>query len=118
MKPSKGEMNHTEKPKKARHTPGPWETGCQLSKVQVNPPGWNQPMFIADCDVAWGPSTEDEKCANAQLIAAAPDLLSSLSLLLRTCQDAHRHGWVKSEREAIQFAAVEAQAAIAKARGL
>jgi len=46
---------------------------------------------------------------------AAPDLNSALSELLRTCQDAARHGWTDAEKEAIQWAAVEAQAALAKA---
>ena len=93
----------------AKHTPGPWETGCLMSKVQVNPPGWNQPMFIADCDVAWGPATEDEKCANAQLIAAAPELLDALTDLVGGCG---------KEGDLFNGAAMEkARSAIAKAEG-
>lgn len=68
------------------------------------------------CDVQWwsddhprGPSKE-ESIANARLIAAAPDLLDALTLMLDECHDTERD-------DAIIEAVTKARAAIAKATG-
>lgn len=58
---------------------------------------------------------EDEAFQKCKLMAAAPELMESLCILLRTCQDAARHGWKPCEIDAIQFAVVGAQSAIKKA---
>jgi hypothetical protein len=52
------------------HTPGPWETGSCMTRVEVLPKGWNMPMCIADCDAAHAPVSVAEKVTNARLIAA------------------------------------------------
>ncbi len=53
-----------------------------------------------------------------QLGAGAEEnpLRKPLSELLRVCQDAARRGWADSEKEAIHWAAVDAQAALAEDR--
>jgi hypothetical protein len=61
-----------------KHTPGPWETGAVMTRVEVLPDGWRVPMCIADCHAKLCPETEAERVANAKLIAAAPDLLEAL----------------------------------------
>ena len=65
-------------------TPGPWETGCLMTRVEVNPPGWKVPLIIADChpDKGYCPDNELERCANARLIAAAPEMREVLRLLI------------------------------------
>lgn len=65
---------------KTAHTPGPWETGCLLTRVEVTPPGWRMPMCIADCDAQHSPEREQEKVANARLIAASPCLYDYVQL--------------------------------------
>ena len=59
--------------KDAKHTPGPWQIGYPGVKSQGN--------YIADCDVSYV-FPDDEKRANARLIAAAPDLLAALERCL------------------------------------
>jgi hypothetical protein len=61
----------------SRHTPGPWETGGVMTLVQVRPEGWNVPLCIADCHTKNAPENEAERCANAALISAAPELLAA-----------------------------------------
>lgn len=60
------------------HTPGPWHLSPTGKYVRYGTPphGPN----IADTDVFGGPLAEG--VANARLIAAAPDLLESLELLV------------------------------------
>ncbi len=57
------------------HTPGPWNTGGVVTRVEVMPQGWRVPQCIADCHTKYAPEDEAERCGNAYLIAAAPDLL-------------------------------------------
>lgn len=63
----------------AKHTPGPW-TDKALSD------GTADKVIAADgerlCDIASSYRTKAEMTANARLIAAAPELLQALSLLL------------------------------------
>lgn len=66
------------------HTPGPWQTGALMTRVEVWPKGWKVPLTIADCHPEKGycSSEEHERVANARLIAAAPELLEALRDLL------------------------------------
>lgn len=58
----------------AKHTPGPWKTdGLQItcdSDIHT----------IAECS-EWLPEFQDERRANARLIAASPDLLHALEMV-------------------------------------
>ena len=62
----------------AKHTPGKWETGSLMTQVVVWPDGWNAPLCIADCHAKNAPTPEEERCANARLIAAAPEMLEAI----------------------------------------
>lgn len=87
----------------AKFTPGPWvAVGAWVEHTNDNV------ADICNCDPdAVGQShlgrSDDEVCANARLIAAAPDMLAALKTLVIT----------RSSRQAIP----EALAAIAKATG-
>jgi hypothetical protein len=67
------------------HTPGPWFCGNATShsdKVYSRRPGDNV-RLVANCEQhGWIPSSRAENQANARLIAAAPELLDTLDLLL------------------------------------
>jgi hypothetical protein len=62
----------------SKHTPGPWETGALMTRVEVLLNGWNAPMCIADCHAKNAPESDAERVANAKLISAAPDMLKAL----------------------------------------
>ena len=79
----KNEQAKQTKQTEQKHTPGPWETGALITNVEVWPDGWNVPMCIADCSTKRSPESNEEKCANARLIAAAPDLLEACEESLR-----------------------------------
>lgn len=60
----------------SKHTPGPWRAACRRGYAGVFGGDANNGIAVADCrtvDVDLPTAT-----ANAQLIAAAPDLLASL----------------------------------------
>lgn len=63
-----------------KHTPGPWESGLNpkggySNGVVVRPAGeFPHGLWIADC----GCDADDERIANAKLIAAAPEMLLAL----------------------------------------
>jgi hypothetical protein len=57
----------------ANFTPGPWEKRHLRIQVDGN--------YIADCDASYMLS-DDEKHANARLIAAAPALLAALETIV------------------------------------
>ena len=59
--------------KSAAHTPGPWRIAANLKEITVNGPGH---VPIAELWLNMHPN--DERFANAALIAAAPDLLAEL----------------------------------------
>ena len=93
------------------HTPGPWEVeGDQIVTTDAGIPICSTPL--AD-EIAWGgPDLINEVEANARLIAAAPDLLATVKLLIeRACPH-------PDEMTPEEYAALEsARAAIAKAEG-
>ena len=99
---------------KSEHTPGPWlvqETTVYALNDERNPAN----RFTASVDSGWA----DEKCrisrqeveANARLIAAAPDLLESLTNLVGLA----KLGAARLDK--YQAAMSAAEAAIAKAEG-
>jgi hypothetical protein len=59
-------------------TKGKWQTGCDMSRVEVWPEGWNVPLLIADCGTKRSPELVEEQCANAQAISCLPDLIEAL----------------------------------------
>lgn len=70
----------------SKHTPGPWETGGVITRVEFRPPGWNASICVADCDAEHSPDNAMERCANARLIAAAPEMLEIVKVIAK-CKD-------------------------------
>ena len=104
-----------------KHTPGPWSIGAlvsfdgddnEISSVEISGFGWRQ---FAKCIVKYGNEESEEGQANAQLIAAAPDLLEALETLLNASHPIiHRGKAVCADRIKAKRLA---RAAIAKAKG-
>ena len=91
----------------AQHTPGPWtRRDAHSSSHYIDAPGKSQLYFL-------GASTsipQSEHCANATLIAAAPDLLDSLESVMDS--------WQYGETPSIAAATYDhARSVIAKAKG-
>lgn len=86
------------------HTPGPWKSSGQWI---FGPKSMPLPVASGYQDYATMPGGQhyDEACANARLIAAAPDLLEALKYVMSA------HG------EQLHDAFDMAQKAIAKAEG-
>ena len=91
---------------KVQHTPGPWHTagdqGVQIRSAKDQ---------IAKVWTMRG----NEWKANARLIAAAPDLLAALSVVLRDVQAVDAEGHLADIE--LEPAMYQARAAIAKATG-
>lgn len=91
-----------------KHTPGPWFiTGSMTKYVEARIPG-RMIQEVAAC----GPTAADDgygeqQMANAHLIAAAPDLLEALDLMVSTHEEG---GWPTAT-------ITIARAAIRKAKG-
>lgn len=96
----------------SKHTPGPWSVDWEASnlfsdysaRAWINADG----MHIGYVD---GPNSA-ERTANASLIAAAPDLLTALRVVLRDHMAVHGEGDLE-----MQPALFQARAAIARATG-
>lgn len=101
----------------AKHTPGPWETGALLTRVEVLPAGWRMPACVADCDTKHAPGTQEERVANARLIAAAPDLLKMLKTHPVPPDDADTEDGMAAYMDACEEWHALARAAIARATG-
>ena len=83
------------------HTPGPWRTGTKILDA----------VFAGDrpiCGPAYTMCKDDERMANARLIAAAPDLLAALEGAIRLIDET----WAGCERPEL----IAARATLAKAR--
>lgn len=95
-----------------RHTPGPWRINGSLITSQAAMA--LQVAIVYPPKVGNAPRDIDERDANARLIAAAPDLLDALRLLLdglQTYAPEFMHGLPKADYIRA------ARAAIAKAEG-
>lgn len=90
-----------------KHTPGPWRTIESTDKTMrtVVGPDFPGQGYIADVNLCRTNDTQDvDGEANARLIAAAPELLAQLKLLVR---------WAEDQGESCSFA----QDTINKAEG-
>ncbi|WP_135470547.1 hypothetical protein [Crenalkalicoccus roseus] len=85
-------------------TPGPWRLDPDDPTAVLGPNG----LYVAECAFFFGAEPEEtEACANARLIAAAPDLLATLRGLVAAVEA----GAVAAP------ALAEARAALARAGG-
>ena len=95
------------------HTPGPWKTHAGASG-QVHAVFGADGKYVAKVD-AYPVRTTDENDANARVIAAAPELLKSLSLCAAWLE-ANRPLEANRKSEAAREAIQAARAAIALTR--
>ena len=104
-------MNDAMVTKHTKHTPGPWyvpdQRDCIVEFVNEET-GYK--IAIANCGESYV-LDDAEMCANAALIAAAPELLEALRVLVDHTQEQYPH--FESERGQRDIA--QALAAIAKA---
>lgn len=102
-----------------KHTPGPWETGAVMTNVEFTPKGHRFPMRVADCHPSYNaPESEEERLANARLIAAAPELLESMTFIRDACFRILDGKLTKEQlAEEIDDIQRHAEESIAKARG-
>jgi hypothetical protein len=111
----------------AEHTPGPWEShdvtddqdadcGNWVVEIPETPGNTVIRLWFGDME-----SNTGEDIANANLVAAAPDLLAALEANLAGMSHVQQHGCQKnacSERRRLaELASTLVNAAIAKARG-
>lgn len=89
---------------KTHHTPGPWI--LEQDTVFIGETRKVQPVLYHG---------DSEGMANARLIAAAPDLLSALNLLL---DKLHAHCPGLRECEYTESAITKAEMAVAKSKGI
>lgn len=98
-----------------QHTPGPWEAEINMIVAHVYTKADIYPRTVADLIIpVWAATSPDSTtrnrvAADAQLIAAAPDLLSALQDIYEMCE-----GYVPNTSKAAWSAA---RIAIAKATG-
>lgn len=112
-----------------KHTPGPWTAARMFNPPTakdrtcgfvVNGPETGEPLPARICDlrVPPGVGSFSEYKANANLIAAAPELLAALESLYAHEGERELSGIGTShDSEALEIAKTAAQAAIAKAKG-
>ena len=98
------------------HTPGPWVwagdpvRGCALNSAH------GEVLGYADYEGMWFASYghPEKDASNARLIAAAPDLLAALKMLLADIEEYQRINSLGGEKKHSQ---VQARAAISAAEG-
>jgi hypothetical protein len=96
-----------------QHTPGPWEIMDSWHDFTVKASNGEEIIFQ---DGPYG--TPTIKFANARLIAAAPDLMKTLSKTLKTIEEALACGYLPAGTEQeLEAQAAEIRAAIAKVKG-
>jgi len=104
----------------SNHTPGPWRVshgkacgGGEYLNVIVPPIGPAMPPRAKFFEMPYGNTATETDLANANLIAAAPDMLEALEGILNSF-----HESVKTTASLDEFPALKAvQAAINKAKG-
>lgn len=95
----------------SKHTPGPWYLDeVSADDWQVNSDLHDHCLFQITPTIGVQSLTEEDK-ANAQLIAAAPDMLEALQSLI-VC-DFGANGWTETAEQA----AIKARTAVLKATG-
>lgn len=95
----------------SKHTPGPWRAAVRRGYAAVASGPQTDTVMVADCrtvDVDLPTAT-----ANACLIAAAPDLLEALKILLADMDAEYRDRNGDADHDGMDLA----RAAIAKATG-
>ncbi len=104
-----------------QHTPGPWKIAeaVESKRIQsirriraVNDP---RSDHGAVCEV-YGIDDGTVSAANAALIAAAPELLESLSLLLEACSVIPRTTFTRSQHESFEKIIQKCNSTVTKAR--
>ncbi len=90
-------------------TPGPWTNDGGLVTGRESRPGKSDPSLdIFDAN-QWPMALTDEAHANADLIAAAPDLYEALDIVLDALgalsNPSELHGWMSEESQIKVFAA-------------
>jgi len=109
---------------KTTHTPGPWAAECPPSSCRAHR------FIVAEREVGHDPIIAEvgtlllnddeigifETCANAKLIAAAPDLLAALEGLM-ACAARDGQKYAQEGNEPVWDLISDAQDAIAKAKG-
>jgi len=104
----------------SKHTPGPWKVGQylgSLSSFHVHMDAGDKGRGIDVVEAVAGITTE-QRLANARLIAAAPELLETLSKTLKTIEEALAYGYLPAGTEQeLEAQASEIRSAIAKATG-
>lgn len=95
-----------------KHTPGPWAVSAGSKYVLAGGGTYRAVAEAFTCSDRWGmaPISEVERDANKRLIAAAPELLECLKVLIGACYSALSQEDLDAVRE-------KAHAAIAKAEG-
>lgn len=97
------------------HTPGPWIITEHDHAAYILPTG-DVPCITIIALERMGRNYTESK-ANADLVAAAPDLLASMEDLFEQCFMTHKHWGDGSNRVAADASIANARAAIAKAKG-
>lgn len=100
-----------------KHTPRPWRWVAWGKTIQIDAPTYSAiALIVPRRNYDYGiPSKRDK--ANAQLITAAPELLETGSLLIRTINDTLRHWNQPSQRQALEECAKQFLAVLRKAEG-
>lgn len=90
-----------------KHTKGPWKTEINEGELEI----WSQDTFIAGVthDLYFTAEKSGQHTANAALIAAAPEMIEALELLLNETRNIMHNDTVWARSKAID--------AIKKARG-
>ena len=92
----------------AKHTPGSWTSHREAPSL-IYVPQSGLRLFTIGYNCGYRPGREERR-ANSLLIAAAPDLLEALKLILELESEA-------DEMAALETAVKQARAVIAKAEG-
>ena len=71
--------SETQQASKASYTPGPWVATNRMVHAKFTISGYSCSRLVSSCLVGYDYTPAEEQKANAQLIAAAPELLAELT---------------------------------------